>query len=222
MEMKILGICASPRGSKSTTLKLVQSVLDGAKASGAKVELVDVCKQKITYCNACQVCFKKGECVHKDDFQGLYEKILASDGMVWGSPNYFHSVTAQMKTMIDRMADAVHCQLLAKKYCCSVACGGNNFDQVTTYLDALLLNFGAFVSGSVGAQMSKGPEALQEAEKKAFLLGRTLVEDASTRRDYPEQRAMHEANRKYFQKLVKTNKENWEHEYEYWDALNWR
>jgi len=33
---------------------------------------------------------------------------------------------------------------------------------------------------------------------------------------------MHEANRKYFQKLVKTNKENWEHEYEYWDALNWR
>lgn len=70
--------------------------------------------------------------------------------------------------------------------------------------------------------MSKGPEALQEAEKKAFQLGRDLVEDISTRRDYPEQRAMHEANRRYFQKLVKMNRENWEHEYEYWDALNWR
>ncbi|HOV52710.1 MAG TPA: NAD(P)H-dependent oxidoreductase, partial [Methanothrix sp.] len=73
MKMKIMGLCASPRGSKSTTLKLVQAVLDGAKASGAMVELVDICKLRIEYCNACQVCFKKGECVHKDDFQGLYE-----------------------------------------------------------------------------------------------------------------------------------------------------
>ncbi len=130
--MKVLGICASPRGSKSTTLRLVQAALEGAKASGAEVELVDVCKLDIKFCNACQVCFKEGKCVHKDDFQGLYEKILAADGLVWGSPNYFRSVTAQMKTFIDRMADAVHCQLLRGKYCCSVSSGGSNYDQVTT------------------------------------------------------------------------------------------
>lgn len=135
--MKVLGICASPRGSKSSTLRLVQAALDGAKASGAEVELVDVCELDIKFCNACQVCFKKGECVHKDDFQGLYNKILAADGLVWGSPNYFHTVTAQMKTLIDRMADAIHCQLLTGKYCCNVASGGNNYDQVTTYLDGL-------------------------------------------------------------------------------------
>lgn len=58
--MRILGIIASPKGAKSETLKLVKAVLDGAKANGGKVELVNVCKLKIEYCNACGVCHKKG------------------------------------------------------------------------------------------------------------------------------------------------------------------
>ncbi|MFZ2470336.1 MAG: flavodoxin family protein [Methanothrix sp.] len=219
--MKVLGICASPRGSKSTTLRLVQAALDGAKASGAEIELVDVCELDIKFCNACTVCFKKGKCVHKDDFQGLYDKILAADGLVWGSPNYFNTVTAQMKTLIDRMADAVHCQLLTGKYCCNVASGGSNYDQVTTYLDDVMKKFGAFITGSGGAAMSQGPKAQEEAEKKLFVLGKTLAEDIRSKRDYVEQREMQNGTREYFKSLVKMNKENWEHEYEYWDKLNW-
>ena len=219
--MKILGICASPRGSKSATLRLVQAVLDGATNADATVELINVCDLDIKYCNACQVCFKKGRCVHKDDFEELYKKILAADGIVWGSPNYFHTVTAQMKTLIDRMADAIHCQLFTGKYCCSVATGGNNYDQVTDYLDGLMMNFGALVTGNVGAQMSKGPGVLEEAEKKARQLGKALAEDIRTKRDYIGQREMQEEIRGYFKNLVKMNKDNWEHEYEYWDQINW-
>src|SRR5512136_689590 len=158
--MKILGINASPRGSKSQTLRLVKAVLDGAKSAGADVELVDVCQLDIEYCNACQVCFKTGACNKKDDFQDLYEKILSSDGMVWGSPNYFRSVTAQMKTLIDRMADAIHCQLFTGKYCCNVATAGHGHEEVTDYLNAIMINFGAFVVGSSGASMSEGPQAI--------------------------------------------------------------
>ena len=154
--MKILGISASPRGSQSQTLGLVKAVLDGAKSAGADVELVDACKLNIAYCNACGVCYKTGECTKKDDFKELYEKMLASDGMVWGAPNYFRSCTAQMKTIIDRMADAVHCQLFTGKYSCSIATGGSDYEQVTSYLDALLLNFGSFVTGSTGAAMNQG------------------------------------------------------------------
>ncbi len=219
--MKILGICASPRGSRSTTLQLVQALLKGAKEAGAEVELVDLCDLDIKFCNACQACFKTGECVHKDDFQGLYEKILAADGLVWGSPNYFHTITAQMKAFIDRMADAVHCQLLAGKYCASVASGGSNYDQVTTYLDGLMINFGSFVTGSVGAAMNQGPGAMQEAEGKAIALGKSLAEDIRVKRDYIEQRKMQEGFREHFKALVKMNKDNWEHEYEHWNQLNW-
>jgi len=220
--MKILGICASPRGSKSTTLRLVESLLGGAREAGAEIELVDVCELEIKFCNACQACFKTGECVHKDDFQALYDKILAADGLVWGSPNYFHTVTAQMKTLIDRMADAVHCQLLSGKYCGSVASGGSNCDQVTDYLDGLMVNFGAYVTGSVCAVMSQGPAAMEEAEKKAFALGRSLAGDIQNKRDYMEQRKIQEGIREHFKALVKMNKDSWVHEYEHWNSLNWK
>jgi len=220
--MKILGICSSPRGSRSTTLRLVQAALEGAGENGAETELVDLCQLDIKYCNACQTCFKTGKCVHKDDFQGLYEKILMADGLILGSPNYFHTVTAQLKTLIDRMADAVHCQLLTGKYCCSLATGGSNYDQVTSYLDSLMVNFGAFVTGSAGAEMSKGPAALEEGERKARDLGRALVEDIRTKRDYIEQRKVQEDIRSHFKELVRMNKDNWEHEYEHWNSINWR
>ena len=220
--MKIIGISASPRGSKSQTLKLVQAALDGAKSAGAQTELVDVCKLKIEFCNACQVCFKTGTCSKKDDFQGLYDRMLSSDGMVLGSPNYFRSVTAQMKTLIDRMADAVHCQLFTGKYCCNVASAGHGYEQVTDYLNGIMINFGAFVTGSTGASMSEGPQAVEEAEKKAFQLGKSLAEDIKGKRDYISQREMQEENRQYFMNLVKRNKAEWEHEYEYWNKLNWK
>jgi len=45
--MKILGINASPKGSKSETLKLVKAVLNGRSPKGFKVELVDLCKLHI-------------------------------------------------------------------------------------------------------------------------------------------------------------------------------
>jgi multimeric flavodoxin WrbA len=220
--MKVLGIAASPRGSRSQTLKLVQAVLDGAKSEGAEVELVDVCRLTLEYCNACDVCHKTGKCNIEDDFQGLLEKILSSDGLVWGSPNYFRSVTAQMKTMIDRMSEAMHCQRLVGKYSCPVAtAGGARHDQVTDYLSALLLSFGSFVTGSVGASISQGLEAFSMAEKRAFGLGKALAEDIKVKRDYIEQREMLEENRKYFQALVKRRKEDWPWEYEYWNKLHW-
>ena len=220
--MKILGICASPKGSQSTTLRLVQAAMEGAGENGAEVELIDLCQLDIKYCNACQACFKTGKCVHKDDFQELYEKILKADGLVWGSPNYFHTVTAQLKTLIDRMADAVHCQLLTGKYCCSLATGGSNYDQVTSYLDSLMINFGAFVTGSAGAEMSKGPAALEEGERRARDLGRALVEDIRNKRDYAEQRRVQEGIRSHFKELVRLNKDHWEHEYDHWNSINWR
>jgi len=222
--MKILGINASPKGSKSQTLKLVRAVLDGAKANGCKVELVDICKLNIEYCNACSVCYKKGKCAKKDDFQAIYGKIMASSGLVMGSPNYFKSVTAQMKTVIDRMADAIHCQLLTGKYSVNVATAGGlgQYMQVTDYLDEIMLNFGSFITGSIGVSIRSGPRALGKAEEKAYRLGELLAADMRTGKIYRNQKRRHEENRKYFQNLVKMYKDEWVHEYKYWDKKGWQ
>jgi hypothetical protein len=84
-----------------------------------------------------------------------------------------------------------------------------------------MMNFGSFVTGSVGAAMSRGPNAQEEAEKKALVLGKTLAEDIRTKRDYIEQREMQEEIRDYFKSLVKMHEKDWEHEYEYWNQMNW-
>jgi hypothetical protein len=126
-----------------------------------------------------------------------------------------------MKTLVDRMADAIHCQLMTGKYSCCIATGGSNYEQVTEYLSGIILNFGSFVTGSVGAKMSEGPTAMEDAVKRAFELGKSLAGDISARRDYIEQREMLEENREYFKRLVKMHQKDWEHEYEYWNRLNW-
>jgi multimeric flavodoxin WrbA len=222
--MKILGINASPRGSKSQTRKLVQAVLEGARSKGAVVELVDLCRLKMEYCNACGICYETGKCVKKDDLHTLYKKILSADGLVMGSPNYFHSITAQMKTMIDRMADAVHCQLLTGKYTVNIATSGGagQYKQVIDYLNEIMLNFGSFITGNAGVSSRQGIKALANAGTKAFSLGETLADNIREKKNYVKQSKRFRDNRKYFQDLVKLNKNVWIHEYEYWDRLNWK
>jgi len=222
--MKVLGISTSPKSSNSQTLRLVDAVLNGARSKGAETELVDLCKLHIEYCNACGVCYKKGKCVKKDDFQSLYKKILAADGLVMGSPNYFRSVTAQMKTMIDRMADAIHCQLLTGKYTVNVATSGGigQYSQVVEYLNQIMLNFGSFIAGSTGVSVRQGSKAFERAERRAFKLGEDLTEDIKAKRIRTKQRRIIEENREYFQNLVKMHKNEWIHEYEYWNRMDWK
>jgi multimeric flavodoxin WrbA len=223
-KMKILGINASPRSSNSQTLKLVRAVLNGARSKGARTELVDICKLNIEFCNACGICYKKGKCVKKDDFQPLYKKMLDADGLVMGSPNYFRSITGQMKTMIDRMADAVHCQLLTGKYTVNVATSGGTgqYEQVTDYLNEIMLNFGSFITGSIGVSVRQGPKAFENAERRAFHLGEDLTEDVSAKRSYTKQRRIMKENRMYFQHLVKMHQDDWTHEYKYWSRIDGR
>lgn len=218
--MKIVGINGSPRGAKSQTLTLLKGVLDGAGSKGAQTELVDVCRLKIAFCNACDVCHKTGRCSKKDDFQGLYDKILEADGLIVSSPNYFRSVTAQLKAVIDRLSGAVHCQRLTGKYAASVATAGGpgQHRQVTDYLNRIMRNFGCFVSGSVGVAVAQGPEAFEKAERRAFKLGAALAEDVRARRDDPKQRVVREANRAYFRSLVAMRREDWGFEEDYWRA----
>ncbi|WP_292488760.1 flavodoxin family protein [Methanoculleus sp. 10] len=217
--MKILAINGSPRGSRSQTLRLVQAVLDGARSAGADVEVVDVCKLQIEYCNGCTVCYERGECVKEDDFAALYEKMLESDGIVFGSPNYINSVTAQIKTLLDRMADAIHCQMFIGKYGCAVAtAGGSGADEVVAYLNGVLQTLGANTVGGVGVVLGGDPEAIVPAEGRAYELGRRLVQAIAKKETYPEQEKLHAEMLERMRALVMANKDRWHHEYDYWKA----
>ena len=101
--MQVLGIVCSPRKGGNTEI-MMNEALTGARSYGAETELWTVAGKELKPCDGCGTCRKKnGECHIKDDMQELFPKILAADGIIFGSPSYFMSVTAQAKIVIDRL-----------------------------------------------------------------------------------------------------------------------
>jgi multimeric flavodoxin WrbA len=218
--MKIIGINGSPKREKSQTRRLVLGVLEGARQAGADVTFVDICGLEIKYCTACGTCYAKGECIHDDDFPILLEKMLEADGIVWGSPNYINSVTAQLKTMFDRMADSIHCQSFIGKYGCAVStAGGSMAEEVADYMNVTMLHLGATTVGKVAVLVGADPNAIVPAEKQAKDLGRKLVDAIRTTWKDPVQEKQHAERKEYFKRLVMFNKDIWKHEYDYWKGI---
>ena len=119
--MKILAINGSPRTVRSNTHRLAQFVLEGATDAGAETEMIDLCDLRVTPCTACEGCSLNGICVFEDDAPALVARMREADGIVFASPVYIDNVSGQMKVFFDRLADAIHYQLLSGKYGCSVA-----------------------------------------------------------------------------------------------------
>lgn len=107
--MKILAVSCSPRRQGNTEL-LLDEVLKGAKKEGAEVELYTVSGKTIAPCDGCMSCRKTGKCHIDDDMQGLYDKLLEADGIVFGTPIYLYSMAAQAKAIIDRTFSLDHDQ----------------------------------------------------------------------------------------------------------------
>lgn len=220
--MKIIGICASPRGKKSSTMTLVKKGLSGAENKGAKTVLYDLGKKKIKFCTGCNVCYKEGKCIHKDDFQEIFDEILTCDGIILGSPNYINSVSAQMKVFLDRLADSIHCQRFTGKYGFSVStAGGSNSDSICDYLNNTLQILGANTVGKVSIDIGPNPEGFSNAEEQAFSMGEDLVEAINAKMTWPDQENVHLEMKERMKYLVTQNKDEWTHEYMHWKKQGW-
>jgi multimeric flavodoxin WrbA len=222
LSMKVIGINASPRGRDSNTLRLVRAVLAGAQEEKAETELVDLYSLRIGYCTACGTCYAKGECTLLDDFPDIFDRMMNADGIVLGAPNYIDSVPAPMKALFDRMADAIHCQMLTGKYGCSVCtAGGSGEQEVMGYMNKVLTTLGVTAVGGIGVAIGRDPSAFGKAEKESRSLGKKLVQSIRGEHAYPDQDEMHRQRREYFCQLVKYNKDRFAHEYEWYVQMGW-
>jgi multimeric flavodoxin WrbA len=222
ISMKVVGIIASPRGKESRTLQLVNGVLQGAREEGAETELIDIYALNIEYCTACGTCYAKGDCTLLDDFPDFFATLMDADGIVLGAPNYIDSVPAPLKAVFDRMADAIHCQMLLGKFGCSVCtAGGSNQDKVVEYMNHALSVLGVITVGGVGVAVGRDPGALPGAVKDSVALGKKLARSIRGEHRYPEQEEHLRQRRDYFRQLVLWNKDQWSHEYEWYVRMGW-
>jgi multimeric flavodoxin WrbA len=101
---KILILMGSPR-EKGNSAVLAEHLTKGATGAGAHVETLYINGMDINPCNGCDEC--QGEnadgCIIDDAMQDVYGKLKEADSIVFASPIYWFSVTAQLKMVIDRI-----------------------------------------------------------------------------------------------------------------------
>lgn len=104
MNKKVLIISSSPRkGGNSDTL--CDEFMKGTQDAENQVEKIFLGDKTVRYCTGCSVCSMYGKpCPQQDDAAGIIEKMIAADVIVMGTPVYFYTMCAQMKTLIDRTA----------------------------------------------------------------------------------------------------------------------
>lgn len=99
----VLVFLGSPRkGGNSRTLAM--QIAAGATAAGADVETLDLQAMEIVACRGCGKCRRPTAtgCTIRDDMTALYSKIAAADALVFTTPVYWFTVSAQLKRLMDR------------------------------------------------------------------------------------------------------------------------
>jgi multimeric flavodoxin WrbA len=222
MTMKILAIHGSPRTIRSTTRKLAGLVLEGAAEAGAEIEMIDIADHLVIPCTACEACSLNGICVHNDGVPNLVARMQEADALIVGSPVYIDNISGQMKVFFDRLADAIHYQVLAGKFGCSVATtyesGG---DDVISYLNHVLNYLGIISVGGISVATGGKTEAVGENEEAARALGRKLADAIANGFSDPVQEAILADNRAYFRAIVEENRDLRSQEYERWIKMGW-
>ena len=100
--VKVLAINGSPR-LEGNTAHMLNTILDICENAGFETELYQAGGKIIRGCMACGGCRKNpGKCVIDDWVNELYQKMLASNAIILGSPTYFYDLTPEMKCIIDR------------------------------------------------------------------------------------------------------------------------
>jgi multimeric flavodoxin WrbA len=107
--MKVTVFVGSAR--KKHTYNAAKRFLHNLQSMGnVEGEIVVLSDFHLEICKGCKLCTDKGEelCPLKDDRDLLLEKLFASDGVVFATPNYSFNVSGQMKVFLDRLAFALH------------------------------------------------------------------------------------------------------------------
>ena len=220
--MKILAIHGSPHTTRSTTRKLAGLVLEGAAEAGAETDMIDLCDLRVTPCTACDACSLNGVCVNDDDVPSIIERMKEADGIVFASPVYIDNVSGQMKIFFDRLADAIHYQLLAGKYGSSVTTthtsGG---DEVVAYQNHVLNYLGVIAVGGLSVATGGNAETIDAAEVSARTLGKKLADAFRNGFSDPAQEAEITGNREFLKDIVIENRDFRTEEYERWVRMGW-
>lgn len=117
---KVLLISGSNRnGNTNYILNQIANSLENA-------ELILLNKCNIQYCRGCLACHNIPNCVIQDDMKELINKIIDTDVIVFGVPNYFDNVTDLFKNFMDRLHPLYKTEIIKDKKVVCIYIGGGD------------------------------------------------------------------------------------------------
>lgn len=130
----IIILSSSPRrGGNSDTL--CNEFLRGAKDAGHTVEKIFLGDKSINYCTGCSTCaIHNRPCPQRDDMPEILDKMIAADIIVMATPVYFYTMSAQMKTLIDRCC-GLYTQMSGKEFYFIVTAAEDNQPRMERTID---------------------------------------------------------------------------------------
>jgi multimeric flavodoxin WrbA len=211
---KALVLNGSPHGSQGMTGMFAEPFINGLKDGGCTVEYFDVAKMNIKPCLGDLSCWFKPEkgCIQADDMDRIIEAGKDSTIIVLVTPVYVDGMTAQLKTVIDRLVCTAQpfvefidghmrhpskSESDEKSYVVLISTCGfwekDNFDPLITHVKAMSKNFkaefaGALVRPHAGAilPMQKMGMSFDDIFEAARNAGKSLAETGIIPAEYLE------------------------------------
>lgn len=104
--MKVLAINGSPR-KDGNVMTLLQAAMEGAKETGAEVELVHLYELTYKGCISCFACRKLPEpkpcCAQQDELTPVLHKAYEADVLLIGSPIFFAGLSSALRAFLERL-----------------------------------------------------------------------------------------------------------------------
>lgn len=179
--MKIVILQGSPNRDGSTAI-LVEEFARGAREAGHAVERIDVAHEDIRPCRGCVACgYGARPCVQHDAAPGIIRRICAADMVVFSTPLYYYSMTAQLKALIDRFCAANTAITARRLKTALLAVAWNDdawtFDALAAHYETLcryldMEDMGRVLGGGCG---TPGMTRATDAPLKAYTLGLSLA-----------------------------------------------
>ena len=102
--MKKIFVIMSAGTKRGNTDRLTDAYIKGLVERGHSVTKVYLGSMRIEGCRGCGVCQRLAhQCAVRDGMQDIYPLFAECDTVVMASPLYFWTITAQLKSFIDRL-----------------------------------------------------------------------------------------------------------------------
>ena len=146
--MRIATVLGSPR-KEGNTARVLGAFEKLMIQQGHAIDRINIVDHEVKGCLGCQACREVRHapgCRQRDDAVMIFERLIASDAVIYATPLYTYGFTAQMKALIDREYCLVtgygtpdYSSLLrGKRTALLVTCGGpveENADLIQTAFD---------------------------------------------------------------------------------------